>query len=121
MNEFVTEIDEALKAHGAWRVRLREAALNEEATLPVAKICADDQCRLGKWLAQVDPGAPGAAEHLAQLRSQHTAFHKEAGRIAGMIAKGSFAEALTATDAIGYQMRAADLTHTLNDWRRAVS
>jgi methyl-accepting chemotaxis protein len=79
-------LDEAVTAHGKWKMRLRNFSMGSETINPddAAKDCL---CALGKWI--YGEGAKHAkAEGYAQLKSEHTNFHRCAGQIAHRIAGG---------------------------------
>lgn len=91
---FREEINEAIGAHGAWKQRLRTAAMKQETNLPVEDICSDDKCRFGKWLygLPVDQRKDGRAEKVRELHAQ---FHKTAGNVALLIRDGKADAALS--------------------------
>lgn len=92
-DSFHTEIMEAIGAHGAWKLRLRSAALRKETSLPVADIQVDHKCRFGKWLATFSPDM-NERDSVQNVRRLHRDFHLQAGQIAGKIARGDFDAAL---------------------------
>lgn len=112
------EIKEAIGAHGAWKHRLRTAAMNKETNLPVHDICRDDKCRFGKWLATV-PQDVTNAHHLKKIKQLHSEFHTIAGGIARQIAAGDSAGAMTALNASDFTGKSRDLTLALNEWKRS--
>ena len=114
-----TEINEAIGAHGLWKRRLRTAAETGETSLPVDDICRNDFCKFGKWLKGLPQNAPGAAERRA-VNDLHTAFHVEAGRIAGLIAAGEQAAALAALEGGTFDATSEALKLEMMKWRRAI-
>jgi hypothetical protein len=112
------ELGEALKAHGAWKHKLRSAAAAGDRGLPVADIYRPDHCRFGKWLQTV-PAAEGG-EHLAEVQRLHADFHRIAGDIASLIQRGRSEEALQAIDGPDYVHKTFALTKALNSWRDSV-
>lgn len=79
-------LDEAVTAHGKWKMRLRNFSMGTETINPedASKDCL---CALGKWI--YGEGAKHAkVEGFGQLKSEHTNFHRCAGQIAHKIAGG---------------------------------
>lgn len=113
---FREEITEAIRAHGAWKHRLRSAAMNNETDLPVQDICRDDRCRFGKWLAGVAPTERSRAR-LETVKALHSDFHKNAGMVAQKIADGNTAVAIAALDSEIYNAKSQQLTAALMEWK----
>jgi methyl-accepting chemotaxis protein len=78
--------DEAVTAHGKWKMRLRNFAGGTETINPedASKDCL---CALGKWI--YGEGAKHSSmEGFAHLKSEHANFHRCAGQVAQKIAEG---------------------------------
>ncbi|GEM_PF-228569 len=98
-------LDEAVTAHGKWKMRLRNFAAGGEAIDPedASKDCL---CALGKWIH--GEGAKHAAqEGFTHLKSEHANFHRCAGAVARKIADGRKKEADTLLDDEGSDFNAA--------------
>jgi methyl-accepting chemotaxis protein len=79
-------LDEAVTAHGKWKMRLRNFAGGTETINPedASKDCL---CALGKWI--YGEGAKhSSVEGFSHLKSEHANFHKCAGQVAQKIACG---------------------------------
>ena len=79
-------LDEAVTAHGKWKMRLRNFAGGTETINPedASKDCL---CALGKWI--YGEGAKNSSvEGFAHLKSEHANFHRCAGQVAQKIACG---------------------------------
>ena len=113
---FREEISEAIRAHGAWKHRLRSAAMKNETTLPVQDICRDDKCRFGKWLAGVSPSERNR-NYLNKIKTLHSDFHKNAGMVAQKIADGNSTVALVALEGGAFHDKSQELTAALMDWK----
>ncbi|MFC4213898.1 CZB domain-containing protein [Pseudophaeobacter arcticus] len=113
---FREEISEAIRAHGAWKYRLRTAAMKNETNLPVQDICRDDKCRFGKWLADISPNERNR-ERVNKIKTLHGDFHKNAGQVAQTIADGNSAEALAALDGSTFNKKSKELTAALMEWK----
>ncbi|MEN6587561.1 MAG: nitrate- and nitrite sensing domain-containing protein [Sulfuricella sp.] len=84
-------LDEAVTAHGKWKMRLRNFSMGTETINPedASKDCL---CALGKWI--YGEGAKHArTEGYAQLKSEHTNFHRCAGQVARKISVGEAKDA----------------------------
>jgi hypothetical protein len=73
-------------------VKLR-AAINKKEPLDAAKIGADNQCALGKWLQGEGKTLHGKLPVFGECVRAHTAFHKAAGDVAKTINAQKFQEA----------------------------
>jgi Chemoreceptor zinc-binding domain len=113
---FRDEISEAIRAHGAWKHRLRSAAMKKETDLPVQDICRDDKCRFGKWLATVTPDNKNE-HHVSKVRSLHSDFHKNAGAVAQKIADGDSTRALADLEGATFAAKSQELTAALMEWK----
>lgn len=80
--DVIEEIDKALFAHGAWKMRLREAISKGSSDLTPEIARRDDCCAFGQWLhsAGVDPKLRASVSH--QTATQlHKEFHVAAGKV----------------------------------------
>ena len=110
------EINAAIKAHGAWKGRLRIAALKKDTTLPVADICRDDRCQFGQWLKAL-PRDTATRPEVVEIRRGHAEFHRMAGEIAKMIRKGETQQALDALAGEAYREVSSGLVRKLTRWK----
>lgn len=78
----VEEINKALLAHGAWKLRLREAISKGLSERPIEDAKRDDCCAFGKWLhsTKLDADLRGSTTHQTIMRL-HKAFHQSAGEV----------------------------------------
>lgn len=49
-NEMLEEVQNAIRAHGAWKLRLKTAIATGSSSLKVDDVARDDCCDFGKWL-----------------------------------------------------------------------
>lgn len=80
----VVNLDSAISKHAEWKIRLR-SAIDQSETLDIQTISADNCCELGKWLSSDAKRLMGASPVLQDCISKHSAFHREAGRVAQAI------------------------------------
>lgn len=119
----VVEIDKAIAAHGMWKMRLKAAIDSGQVEIPVATICADNQCAFGKWLYGATLGpADKATAHYQSVRGLHADFHKLAGKVAQLATAGRKLEAEKLM-ALGGDFTAVSskLTAAMVAWKRAVA
>jgi methyl-accepting chemotaxis protein len=74
-------LDNAIKAHADWRLKLRTASQQHEK-LDADTITRDDCCELGKWLHGSGKSKFGSNPNFVALLDAHKAFHQEAGKVA---------------------------------------
>jgi uncharacterized protein YukE len=77
-------LDNAIKAHADWRLKLRSASQQHEK-LDADTITRDDCCELGKWLHGSGKSKYGSNPNFVALLDAHKAFHQEAGKVARAI------------------------------------
>ena len=92
VHETQVRLDNAIRAHADWKIKLRGAIQNKE-TLDVETIRRDDCCELGKWLHGKGRSQYGARPSFTHLIEEHRHFHEEAGKVAQTINRGAYQEA----------------------------
>ena len=85
-------LDDALKAHGDWKVKLR-TAIRDRQQIDAATLARDNACPFGQWLHGGAKTQYGKLKSYANCLDKHAAFHREAGKVAAAINAGRFAEA----------------------------
>lgn len=85
-------LDDAIKAHGEWKLKLR-TAMRDRQTLDAAAIARDDVCAFGKWLHGTAKSEYGQMRSYAACVEKHAAFHREASRVAAAINAGDYGKA----------------------------
>lgn len=88
------DLDNAIKAHAEWKVKLR-AAIASKAPMDQRVVAADNECPLGKWLHGEGKARYGNHEKFGPCVQKHAAFHRAAGMVAAQINAGKFEEAET--------------------------
>ena len=117
--DLTQDLDQALQAHGAWKQRLRAAAVHKEVDLPANSICRDDCCRFGRWLYSL-PAEKRESPEARTVQRLHAQFHRAAGAVANMIEDGMFDQALSSLATGGYPQVSAELTRAVVDWKVAL-
>ena len=80
--DVIEEINKALFAHGAWKMRLRDAISKGSSDMTVDTASRDDCCAFGKWLHgnEIDQHVRGSAAHQTATKL-HKEFHLSAGKV----------------------------------------
>lgn len=81
------DLGKAVAAHSAWKVKLRNAALNHEH-LDDKTIMRDDACALGKWVYGEGGHQHGRKPSFETLKDKHRVFHRCAGQVAEVVNSG---------------------------------
>ncbi len=85
-------LDDAIQAHGEWKVKLR-MAINKKEQLDATTISADNQCPLGKWLHGEAKQKYSKLTSFLPCVTEHAKFHKCAGNVARTVNAGKYPEA----------------------------
>lgn len=114
-----TEITEAIGAHGAWKTRLRAAALAGNSTLDPAQVADGHICRFGTWLDGYVKANPNDRD-ARRISDIHQQFHRCAGTVAMSIVEGRTDEALREIETGRFKQISGDLVAQMMDWRSRV-
>ena len=115
-----TEIVQAVGAHGLWKQRLKNAVASGKSELSPAQAEADHLCAFGIWLRDLT-GPVAHSEYYSRVRSLHSAFHKEAGKVLQLALAGSKTEASQALAHHGpFALASAALTRAMMSWKKEV-
>lgn len=74
-----SDIDEAIRAHGAWKTRFRDF-LSGKAGMDLFEISQMECCRFGTWLSEGGQRMLSAEDHAATCEL-HEPFHQVTGNI----------------------------------------
>ena len=82
-------IDEAIKAHSDWKMKLQRYLANPDGSINVDNLSQDNKCPLGEWMHLLtnDHSAKSFPE-LELLINEHKKFHKAAADIVRRKDKG---------------------------------
>jgi hypothetical protein len=118
MSNILEQIDKAIGAHGAWKVKLRQ---NIDGTLSLvpAEVSVDNRCEFGKWLYSLT-GAQTSDPHYKEVLALHKDFHKTAGKVVTKVMKGDKVGAEASIGLNGtYASASSKLTAKMMEWKRA--
>lgn len=114
----VAQINDAIGAHGAWKLRLRTAARTGTSEITPAVAGCDDACTFGKWLKHgtIDPTVKSGTPYQVVTRL-HADFHRSAGGVLTQALAGhpSDAEAMIEGE---FTARSERLVTALSKWKR---
>lgn len=114
-------IVKAIGAHGAWKLRLREAIHTGRTDWQVDTVRRDDACDFGKWLAKLPAGVKRSTEG-EEVFSYHTRFHE---LVAGILEQVKAGKTEQAAKAIGegseFTELSSRLTRAMMAWRDSLS
>lgn len=120
MNRLKEELEDALGAHGKWKLRLRKAIHTGECDISVETASSDCQCAFGKWI-QNHAQDLAHHTHFHPVRNLHTEFHTNAGKTLAKALAGHKEQALKDLGLEGdFSRVSAKLTLEILHWLRQV-
>ncbi len=114
-----TEITEAIGAHGAWKTRLKAAAMSGVSNLDPARVADNHSCRFGTWLDGYLKAHPND-RNARRIGDLHQQFHRCAGSVAERINAGEAKAALKEIEEGKFKTTTDDLVAAMMEWRRHV-
>ena len=116
------QISEAIKAHGAWKLRLRTASNGGPLEVPARDICRDDKCKFGQWLhAPVTKSGLIGDPNYERAKKLHAEFHQAAGAVAQKIERGDLDGAKRDLGAgTAFEAKTKELTGHMAAWRMSL-
>lgn len=118
MSNISEQIDKAIGAHGAWKVKLRQNIDGTLALVP-AEVGVDNRCEFGKWLYSLAATATASDPHYKEVLELHKAFHKVAATVVTKVQAGDKAAAETSIGLKGdYTSASAKLTAKMVEWKK---
>jgi methyl-accepting chemotaxis protein len=73
------DLDEAVKAHAAWKMRLQAYIRQPDKSIDAAEVARDDCCPLGQWLHGDGKGLISGLPEYETLIAEHARFHRAVG------------------------------------------
>jgi methyl-accepting chemotaxis protein len=113
----ITEIDNALTAHGLWKKRLNDAIATGQSEFIPAIVKTDNACAFGTWLYSLNPSETKGVD-FEIIKKLHANFHKTAGSILELAISGKKEQA-KAGMSLGseFHMLSNSLEKKLRDWK----
>ena len=72
-------LDDAVKAHAAWKMKLSAYIRHPDKSINPAEACRDDHCPLGQWLHGEAKKTMSNLPEYQTLVAEHARFHKAVG------------------------------------------
>ncbi len=115
--EMVAKVNDAIGAHGMWKMRLRTAIRTGKSEVNSVVAGCDNECAFGKWLYGPEISAPmrnGVPYQV--IRRLHADFHRSAGQVLRHVERqeGEAAESLMAGE---FTERSEKLVRALTKWK----
>jgi purine-binding chemotaxis protein CheW len=113
------QVEQAIRAHLQWKVRMKTAIACGKLGVPVQTIRADDACPFGRWLygEGLQSDAVGG-ERIALVKKLHKRFHQATANVAELALAGRRTEAERALAEGGSFAAASDaLLEVLRAWQ----
>ena len=113
------EIDQAIRAHLQWKIRIRSAIACGRLDVPVTKIRADDACDFGRWIhGSALPDAVKNGDRLALVKKLHRSFHQATANVGELVLAGRKKDAERAIAEGGqFTVASNSLLEALRAWR----
>lgn len=113
----ISQINNAITAHGSWRSRLESAVSMGQFNDEIAKVSCDNACVFGKWMhgPLLDDELRQGVPYQVILRL-HREFHLCAGKVAYAVNAGNLQQANNMLQGEFYE-RSEKLKRALNKWR----
>lgn len=119
--QIITEINNAIGAHGAWKLKLRTAINRQKSDVTPFEAGCDNNCAFGKWLYSngIDQTMRRGKPYQV-IRRLHAEFHDSAGRVLELALKGEKAAAEELMDG-ELRPRTEKLMLALSKWKRELN
>ena len=85
-------LEEAVQKHAEWKLKFR-SAISKKEQMDAATISKDNCCVVGQWMYGEGKTRWGSKPEFQKALEKHTAFHVQAGKVAGLINSAKYAEA----------------------------
>lgn len=116
-----TQINNAIGAHGAWKLRLRTSIRTGRCDVSVGDASRSDLCEFGRWLEghEIAPAVKSGIPYQV-VRRLHAEFHHSAGQVLGsaLANRKDEAEAGMAGD---FAEKSDKLVRALTKWKHEVA
>ncbi|RVU05673.1 hypothetical protein EOE18_06675 [Novosphingobium umbonatum] len=115
--KLVDAINDAIGAHGMWKLRLRTAIAQGHSDITAAKAGCDDGCAFGQWLYGGSiPAAVKAGVPYGVIRRLHAEFHQSAGSVLAYVESKDVPKARQLLEG-EFTQRSEKLVRALTKWK----
>jgi hypothetical protein len=113
----VPRINDAIGAHGMWKMRLRTAISTGKGDASSRTVACDDQCDFGKWLygPSLTPAIKAGVPYQV-IRRLHAEFHQSAGQVLRLVEQGNMSAANQAMTG-DFTEKSEKLVRALTKWK----
>lgn len=114
---FIKEINDAVGAHGMWKLKLRTAISAGKSDVEPATVRCDDRCGFGRWLygSTID-NQTRAGKPYQVVRRLHAEFHQTAATVLEDALAGRKQQANERLDG-EFRERSEKLVRALTKWK----
>ncbi|MDE2403779.1 MAG: CZB domain-containing protein [Sphingomonadales bacterium] len=116
-SQLVSQIDDAIGAHGMWKMRLRTALRTGQCEISAHDAGCDDKCKFDHWLhsSALSPALKNGVPYQV-VKRLHADFHRAAGEVLAdaLAGRKARAEALIEGD---FTARSEKLVRALMKWK----
>ena len=113
----IDEINNAIGAHGMWKMRLRTAIATSTCDITSHDAGCDNKCAFGKWLyGPTLDHAVRAGVPYQVIRRLHAEFHQAAGTVLAEVERGNAAGAQAQMSG-EFTERSEKLVRALTKWK----
>ena len=81
-------VDDAIRAHAQWKIKLTAYLSNPDGSLNPVEIGQDNRCELGKWIYG-DATKHTHLPEMAAVKTSHAEFHRAAADVVRKIDSGT--------------------------------
>ena len=119
--KIISEIREAIHAHGTWKLRLSTAIATGMSDTDPHTVRCDNLCAFGQWLygPSID-SATRIGKPYQVIKRLHAEFHDTASRVLHLALAGKKQEARSLMDG-EYAQRSDKLIRALAKWRKELT
>jgi hypothetical protein len=120
-SSLINEINQAIGAHGAWKMRLRTAINTGTGDITVADASHEALCAFGKWLTgpSVSPAVRAGVPYQV-VRRLHAEFHQIAGQVLAEALRGRREEASILMEG-PFAAQSEKLVRALTKWKNELT
>ena len=114
---FIKEINDAIGAHGAWKLKLRTAISVGKSDVEPATVRCDDRCAFGLWLnGPTIDGHTRSGKPYQVIHRLHAEFHQAAATVLESALAGRKEHATQILDG-EFRERSEKLVRALTKWK----
>jgi len=116
-NNLIKQINDAIGAHGSWKIKLRTAINKGHSTQNAADVRCDDKCAFGKWLhgPEIDAQTRTSIPY-SVIKRLHAEFHVCAADVLKQATSGNVSGATELLEG-EFSAKSEKLVRGLRKWK----